>query len=106
MKPAWLFNRSLGRALLWTAFAVLMAVGVNLVGISIVGDVSNWILWLDDHAGYFLVWRLCLYGAIGYGWLRMRRRLSWDKDTRQRLFRAEIGAVVAVLLLEVSVWLT
>lgn len=106
MRPAWLFNRSLGKVLLWTAFAVSVAVGVNLVGISIVGDVSEWSHWLDDHTGYFLVWRLCLYGAIGYGWLRMRRRLSWDKDTRQRLFRVEIGAGVAVLLLEVSVWLT
>jgi hypothetical protein len=106
MRPAWLFNRSLGRALFWAAFVVLVAAGINLVGISIVGDVSAWGRWLDDHAGYFLIWRLCLYGAVCYGWLRMRRRLSQDADTRQRLIRAEIGAVVAVLLLEVSVWLT
>jgi len=54
MRPAWLFNRSLGKALLWTAFAVLVAVGVNLVGIGIVGDVSGWSRWLDDNAAYFL----------------------------------------------------
>lgn len=106
MRPAWLFNRSLGRALFWTAFVVLVAAGINLVGISIVGDVSAWSRWLDNNADYFLVWRLCLYGAVCYGWLRMRRRLSRDADTLQRLIRAEIGAVVAVLLLEVSVWLT
>lgn len=105
-RPTWLFNRSLGRALLWTAFVVLVAVGINLIGISIVGDISTWSRWLDDHAGYFLAWRLCLYGTTGYGWLWMRHRLSRDADTRQRLVRAEIGAVAALILLEVSVWLT
>ena len=61
---------------------------------------------LDDYAGYFLAWRLCLYGATIYGWLRMRRRLYRDAEARQRLFRAEIGAIAAITLLEVSVLLT
>lgn len=105
-RPKWLFSRPLGKALLWTTFVVLVAVAINLVGIGVVGDITAWSRWLDDHAGYFLAWRLCLYGATGYGWLWMRRRLYRDAEARQRLFRAEIGAIVAITLLEVSVLLT
>jgi len=105
-KRTWLFNRSLGKALLWTTFIVLVATGINLVGIRLIGDISAWNRWLDDQSGYFLAWRLSLYGATGYGWLWMRHRLSQDADTHQRLVRAEVGAVAALLILEVSVWLT
>lgn len=105
-KPKWLFSRPLGKALLWTTLVVLVAAGINLVGIGVVGDITAWSQWLDDYAGYFLAWRLCLYGATIYGWLWMRRRLYRDAEARQRLFRAEIGAIAAITLLEVSVLLT
>lgn len=101
----WLFNRQLGRTLGWIALLVLVAVAVNLVGIGLAGDVDGWNRWLDDHAGHFLVWRLCLYGATVYGWLWMRRRLRErdpTSESHQRLLRTEIGAVVAIVLLELS----
>jgi hypothetical protein len=44
------------------------------------------------HAGYFLVWRLCLYGATAYGWVWMRRRLLAREDqTRDRWAGAAPG---------------
>ena len=54
--PKWLFNRQLGRTLGWIALIVFVAVVVNLVGIRLVGDANTWSRWLDEHAGYFLVW--------------------------------------------------
>ena len=41
--------------------------------------------WLAASAGYFLVWRLCLYGATVHGWVWMRRRLlARMRKTRKR----------------------
>ena len=39
-----------------------VAVCANIVGIYLVGSVAGWERWLAAAAGYFLVWRLCLYG--------------------------------------------
>src|SRR5690606_27793547 len=97
--------RRIGRAVAWIVLLVLAAVGVNVVGIGLVGDVEGWMQWLDARAGYFVVWRLCLYSATIYGWLWMRRRLCArhpSVEARQRLRYAEIGALAAVALLEAS----
>lgn len=106
--PKRLFSRQLGRMLAWIALILFVAVAVNVVGIRLVGDSSAWTRWLDEHAGYFLAWRLCLYGATAYGWIWMRRSLR-ERDTsgeaHQRLLRAEVGAVAAIVLLEISVLL-
>jgi hypothetical protein len=104
-RPTWI---SLGWALLWIVLLVSVAVGVNLVGIGLMGDVPAWTQWLDDRAAYFFLWRLSLYGATVYGWLRMRRRLYQRNplsEAHQRLLRAEIGAVMVLVLLEVSLLL-
>src|SRR5690606_890691 len=97
-----------GRALGWITLMVLVAVATNFVGIHLVGYVDNWSQWLDAHAGFFFVWRLCLYGATVCGWIWMRRRLR-ERDTsteaHQRLLRAEVGAIATVLLLEASMML-
>lgn len=68
LRPRWLFNRRAMKALLWTVLLVAAAVGANIVGIYLVGSVANWERWLAATAGYFLVWRMCLYGATAYGW--------------------------------------
>jgi len=103
--PKGAFGRRLAQTLAWIALAVLVAVGVNLAGIGLVGDIDSWTRWLDDKAGYFFVWRLCLYGATIYGWLWMSRRLTArdpSSETHRRLRRAEIAAVGAIVLLEVG----
>ncbi|TAH44586.1 MAG: hypothetical protein EYC67_12590 [Betaproteobacteria bacterium] len=104
-RRAWLFNRRVGVALLCTLLLVAAAAAVNIVGVHVVGGVEGWQHWLQAHAGYFLVWRLCLYGATAYGWWWMRRRLlrrESARATHQRLLRTEIAAVISVLALEVS----
>ncbi|MCV6101155.1 hypothetical protein [Pseudomonas aeruginosa] len=105
LRPRWLFNRRAAKALLWTVVLAAVAVGANIVGIYLVGSVAGWERWLAAAAGYFLVWRLCLYGATAYGWVWMRRRLLAREDdapARRRLVRSEIAGVVAIVALEAS----
>ena len=105
LRPRWLFNRRAAKALLWTVVLAAVAVGANIVGIYLVGSVAGWERWLAAAAGYFLVWRVCLYGATAYGWVWMRRRLlarEDDAQARRRLVRSEIAGVVAIVALEAS----
>ncbi len=105
LRPRWLFNRRAAKALLWTMVLAAVAVGADIVGIYLVGSVAGWERWLAAAAGYFLVWRLCLYGATAYGWVWMRRRLlarEDDAQARRRLVRSEIAGVVAIVALEAS----
>ncbi|HBP6530266.1 TPA: hypothetical protein L6A81_32135 [Pseudomonas aeruginosa] len=105
LRPRWLFSRRAAKALLWTVVLAAVAVGANIVGIYLVGSVAGWERWLAAAAGYFLIWRLCLYGATAYGWVWMRRRLlarEDDAQARRRLVRSEIAGVVAIVALEAS----
>ncbi|HCF1530072.1 TPA: hypothetical protein ACRL9G_002042 [Pseudomonas aeruginosa] len=106
LRPRWLFGRRAAKALLWTVVLVAAAVGANIVGISLVGSVAGWERWLAAASGYFLVWRLCLYGATVYGWMWMRRRVlardTDDTQARRRLVRSEIAGVIAIVALEAS----
>lgn len=104
----WLFNPRLGLALLWTLLLALTAVAINLAGIRLIGNIDGWSHWMRGHAAYFLAWRLCLYTATGYGWWWMSRRLRQREtapESHRRLLRAEIAAVLAIVLLEGSVLL-
>lgn len=108
LRRRWLFSRSSAKALLWTVVLIGAALGVNIVGIYLVGSVADWERWLAAASGYFLVWRLCLYGATAYGWLWMRSRLlarEADAHARRRLVRSEIAGVVAIVALEASLWM-
>ncbi|CAM5782223.1 hypothetical protein [Pigmentiphaga daeguensis] len=109
LRRRWLFSQRAAKALLWTVVIVATAVGANVVGIYLVGSVAGWEQWLAAAAGYFLVWRLCLYGATAYGWVWMRRRLlareaqnNADGQARRRLVRSEIASVIAIVALEAS----
>lgn len=109
LKMRWLFNKRTAQALAWSALLLLVAVVVNVAGIGIVGDIQGWSQWLDAHARIFLIWRIVLYLALGYGWWRIRRRIGGriagaegSARTRARLIRVEVAAVVALLMLEIS----
>ena len=83
----------------------MAAVAVNIVGIHYLGSVVGWERWLAETSGYFLLWRLCLYGATGYGWVWMRRRLlsrEPGREGRRRLLRAEVAGVAGIAVLEAS----
>jgi len=106
--PHWLFNRNIGKTLLWAVLLLVAAAITNILGIYLLGSIDDWQLWLDAAAGYFLVWRLCLYAATVYGWRWMRRRLlarESNPDTKRRLLRAEVAGVIAVIALETSLLL-
>ncbi|MGZ7551281.1 hypothetical protein ACXVSG_13720 [Pseudomonas aeruginosa] len=105
LRPARLLGRRVGIVLLWVLLVAGIAVGVNVVGLHIVGSIDGWEQWLREHSGHFLVWRLLLYAAMAYGWWWMRRRLREREplaETHQRLLRAEIAAVATLVLLEGS----
>jgi hypothetical protein len=96
------------RAFLCVFAIFLVAATLNLIGIWIVGDVRSWGRWLEEHSGHFAVWRSALYVATGLGWWWMRNRvLSREpkSETRTRLIRTEIAAVLAVVILEVTTFL-
>ncbi len=103
----WRISRGTATGLHGPRVVVLLAaaVGANVAGIYLVGSVAGWERWLAAAAGYFLVWRLCLYGATAYGWVWMRRRLlarEDDAQARRRLVRSEIAGAVAIVALEAS----
>jgi hypothetical protein len=86
----------------------LLASCINALGIWSLGGLNNWVRWFQDHRPYFLLWRIVLYSATVYGWLRMRRRvLSTEPDTAAaaRFMRAEFAAIAAVILIEAIVFL-
>ena len=114
MKPPWagwlrkIACRSAGLALVWGCLVVALAVVVNAVGIHVVGSVAGWQRWLRMHESGFVAWRLTLYAATALGWSRMRRRLTQHtgpSDARGRLLRAEVSAVLVILLVEGLRWL-
>ena len=105
LRPRWLFSRRAAKALLLAVVIIAAAVGANLVGIYLVGSVAGWERWLAASAGYFLVWRVGLYGAAVYGWVWVRRPVvarGAGAQARRRLVRSEIAGVVAIVALEAS----
>ena len=82
--PALVFSRRAAKALLLAVVIIAAAVGANIVGIYLVGSVAGWERWLAASAGYFLVWRLCLYGATVYGWSGCAAGCWPARKTRKR----------------------
>lgn len=96
------FHRT-ATSLLWALTVLLVAVGVNLIGIHLAGNVSSWNRWLQEHSLHLLVWRLFLYGGTAYGWWWMRGRVLRREPadhSRTRFRRIEVAAVLAVVALE------
>ena len=90
MKLAWLQalrSRRLGRMVSAVVLVVLIAAVINVVGIRFVGDIDGWTRWLDERAGYFFAWRVCLYAGAAYGWWNMRGRLrardAWVEEAER-----------------------
>ena len=92
LRPAWLLSRRVGIVLLWVLLVASIAVGVNVVGLHVVGSIDGWERWLREHSGHSRVWRLLRYAATAYGWWWVHRRLRG----------VEIGAVATLVLLEGS----
>jgi hypothetical protein len=105
LRFCWLGSRRAAKTLLWSVVIIAIAVGANVAGIYLVGSVARWEQWLTAASDYFLVWRLCLYGATAYGWIWMRHRLlarEANALARRRLVRSEIAGALAIVALEIS----
>ena len=95
--------RPLGRGAVWALGLVIAAILINVLAIRLLGDGQVWSNWLRDHTLGLLLWRLCLYAALIYGWRWMRARLlQREPDATTRLRCAECAGVAALVLLEVS----
>lgn len=108
LRMRWLFNRRVAYALFWTVLLLAVATAINLIGIRALGGIEGWERWMNEHAGYFLAWRLLLYAGIGSGWRWMRKRVlarESDAQSRARLIRVEIAGVAALVVLEGSLLL-
>ena len=84
----------------------VLAFVATFIGIHLLGGIERWQQWLDDHAGHFFVWRLCLYAAVvaAWPWVR-RRRLARDPQSRRQLRQIEVLGVLGIVLSEASNWL-
>ena len=97
-KPVFKYLRPLSNALAWALLLLMVAVMINVLG-----DMQSWRDWVRDHALGLLLWRLGLYAALIYGWLRMRTRLLLrGAQIRPRLRRTEVAGIAALMLLEIS----
>ncbi|AZC90207.1 hypothetical protein J1G36_11530 [Pseudomonas carnis] len=97
------YLRPVGRGVVWALGLVVATLLINVLAIRLLGDVQAWSDWLRDHTLGLLLWRLCLYAALIYGWRWLRARLlQREPDATARLRRAECAAVAALVLLEVS----
>ena len=47
-----------------------------------IGDIDRWTQWLKEKAAFFLLWRLCLYITVAYGWWWMRNRVIQRENQR------------------------
>ena len=102
------FGRRIGMALLWMVVLLAVAIAVNVIGIRLLGGIVYWEHWMDDHASYFMTWRLLLYAGTMCAWMWLHQRLQRREPgavTSQRLLRTEIAAVVALAAIESSILL-
>lgn len=86
--------------LLWSALILGVAFVVNVMGIEMAGGIEAWRQWLDQAAGSFRGWRMCLYAALGYGAFRFYRS-QISNGQRRELRRTAVAAVLVLTLLEI-----
>ncbi|CAJ5944466.1 Uncharacterised protein [Burkholderia pseudomallei] len=97
--------RSLIVVLAMLAALTVVAILIHVIGARLVGSVAAWQRWLHSHAWMFALWRLGLYVAIMRGWWWMRTRVRQREsspDAQRRLMRAEVAAVLAIVLTELA----
>jgi cytochrome c biogenesis protein CcdA len=96
------FNRRLGLAL-GKGFLLGLALTMFLAGLPH-ARMEDWRRLLAEHSGWFLAWRMLLYGVIVWGWLQVRRLRQYEPawEARVRWRRTEIAVVSTFVLLEVS----
>lgn len=93
------------KTLVALAFIIVVAVAINLAGIKALGGIEAWDSWRAHAYWYFLIWRLCVYAGLAYGWTWMRRRVLEREptaDARARLWRGGIAVAITLALFELA----
>ncbi|MDR6609049.1 hypothetical protein [Pseudomonas synxantha] len=93
------------QTILWATLIILAIITIGLLSIQAANNTTEMSQWLRAQASALLIWRLVLYCTTGYGWYRMRIRLTkqgFSPRQHQRLLFAEIVAVAAIALLELQ----
>lgn len=82
----------------------LVAILVKVAVFEMFAGVQGWQSWRADHYWPLLVWRMTLFGILGFGWCNIRARLmNLDKGrNRSYVRRVEILFAVMILLFELS----
>ncbi|SMF19557.1 MULTISPECIES: hypothetical protein [unclassified Pseudomonas] len=100
--------RRAGRAIL-IALAVLLAttavaVFISSVLMSVFDSAEQWQAWRTDNYWLLLCWRLMLYMAITYAWLKLKYRLPQSDRTKHRrsILKIEVMLMILVLMIELS----
>jgi succinate dehydrogenase hydrophobic anchor subunit len=100
--------RRAGRAIL-IALAVLIAntavaVFISSVLMSVFDSTEQWQAWRTDNYWLLLCWRLMLYMAITYAWLKLKYRLPQSDRTKHRrsILKIEVMLMILVLMIELS----
>lgn len=100
--------RRAGRAIL-IALAVLLAntavaVFISSVLMSVFDSAEQWQAWRTDNYWLLLCWRLMLYMAITYAWLKLKYRLPQSNRTKHRrsILKIEVMLMILVLMIELS----
>ena len=100
--------RRAGRGIL-IALAVLLAniavaVFISSVLMSVFDSAEQWQAWRTDNYWLLLCWRLMLYMAITYAWLKLKYRLPQSDRTKHRrsILKIEVMLMILVLMIELS----
>jgi len=100
--------RRAGRAIL-IALTVLLAttavaVFISSVLMSVFDSAEQWQAWRTDNYWLLLCWRLMLYMAITYAWLKLKYRLPQSDRTKHRrsILKIEVMLMILVLMIELS----
>jgi len=100
--------RRAGRGIL-IALAVLLAntavaVFISSVLMSVFDSAEQWQAWRTYNYWLLLCWRLMLYMAITYAWLKLKYRLPQSDRTKHRrsILKIEVMLMILVLMIELS----
>lgn len=101
-------TRRIGRGLLVITGVLLattcLVVLLSSVLMSMFDSVEEWQAWRTDNYWLLLCWRLMLYMAITYAWLKLKYRLPQSDRTKHRrsILKIEVMLMILVLMIELS----
>ncbi|MFS2159652.1 hypothetical protein ACCD10_20175 [Pseudomonas sp. Pseusp122] len=97
-------RKGLGAAwsLIWMFTATFgLAIALTLLVKGVFGDFDQYKAWQASHFIYLLLWRLLIYGALAWGWFKIRRRIAREAESN-KLIRCEVLLVFLACVFEAN----